>query len=184
VLHLARFTAEQLSPTPLPLSHICLTQASIHVHCLVSLPIDISTPCLNYGTRRTRSLRIVSGLSHVHFHYQADHFSLPVHARYATPGGHEANELQADLIRYYRPQNNRNRAPRHFQVVSICTSYEIIASLTGKLFSEWVTHQHRDTYASIIGHPPLLSYIAVADGESLGRAKFEMCEVSSSAAIP
>lgn len=45
------------------------------------------------------------------------------------------------------------------------------------LFSEWVTHQHRDTYASIIGHPPLLSYIAVADGESIGRAKFEMCEV-------
>lgn len=43
--------------------------------------------------------------------------------------------------------------------------------------SEWITHQHRDTYASIIGHPPMLSYISVADGESIGRAKFEMCEV-------
>lgn len=50
--------------------------------------------------------------------------------------------------------------------------------------SEWITHQHRDTYASIIGHPPLLSYIAVADGESIGRAKFEMCEVSTSAPCP
>lgn len=46
--------------------------------------------------------------------------------------------------------------------------------------SEWITHQHRDTYASIIGHPPLLSYVSVADGESIGRAKFEMCEVRDS----
>jgi len=41
---------------------------------------------------------------------------------------------------------------------------------------EWITHQHRDTYASIIGHPPLLSYVSIADGESIGRAKFEMAE--------
>ncbi|GAA97193.1 uncharacterized protein L969DRAFT_91958 [Mixia osmundae IAM 14324] len=41
---------------------------------------------------------------------------------------------------------------------------------------EWNTHQHRDTYASIVGHPPLLQYSALADGESIGRAKFEMTE--------
>ncbi|EJU00072.1 splicing factor 3B subunit 5 [Dacryopinax primogenitus] len=41
---------------------------------------------------------------------------------------------------------------------------------------DWITHQHRDTYASIVGHPPLLSYLALADGEATGRIKFEMAE--------
>ncbi|PWN34729.1 splicing factor 3B, subunit 5 [Meira miltonrushii] len=41
---------------------------------------------------------------------------------------------------------------------------------------EWITHQHRDTSASIIGHSPLLSYLAVADGESRARVKFELCQ--------
>jgi hypothetical protein len=45
-------------------------------------------------------------------------------------------------------------------------------------FSEWLTHQHRDTLASIVGHSTLSSYLAIADGESIGRVKFEMCEVS------
>lgn len=40
-----------------------------------------------------------------------------------------------------------------------------------------MTHQHRDTYASIVGHPPLLNYMAIADGEAGGRVKFELTEV-------
>jgi len=44
--------------------------------------------------------------------------------------------------------------------------------------SEWLTHQHRDTLASIIGHPSLIAYLAIADGEAIGRVKFEMTEVS------
>lgn len=43
--------------------------------------------------------------------------------------------------------------------------------------SDWITHQHRDTLASIVGHPPLTSYLALADGVSLGRVRFEMTEV-------
>lgn len=43
--------------------------------------------------------------------------------------------------------------------------------------SEWLTHQHRDTLSSIVGHPPLLSYLAIADGEAIGRVQFEMTEV-------
>ena len=45
--------------------------------------------------------------------------------------------------------------------------------------SEWLTHQHRDTLASIVGHPTLTSYMAIADGEAIGRVKFEMTEVRS-----
>ncbi|KAJ3572211.1 hypothetical protein NP233_g3236 [Leucocoprinus birnbaumii] len=41
---------------------------------------------------------------------------------------------------------------------------------------DWVTHQHRDTLASIVGHPSLTSYLAIADGEAIGRVKFEMTE--------
>jgi hypothetical protein len=40
-----------------------------------------------------------------------------------------------------------------------------------------MTHQHRDTYSSIVGHPPLLNYMAIADGEATGRVKFELTEV-------
>ncbi|THH10979.1 hypothetical protein EW145_g953 [Phellinidium pouzarii] len=43
---------------------------------------------------------------------------------------------------------------------------------------EWLTHQHRDTCASIVGHPTLSSYLAIADGESIGRVKFEMTELN------
>jgi splicing factor 3B subunit 5 len=42
--------------------------------------------------------------------------------------------------------------------------------------SEWFTHQHRDTYASIIGHPTLLNFTAIADGEATARVKFELAE--------
>ena len=45
------------------------------------------------------------------------------------------------------------------------------------LHSEWLTHQHRDTLASIVGHPQLASYLAIADGEAVGRVRFEMTEV-------
>lgn len=41
-----------------------------------------------------------------------------------------------------------------------------------------MTHQHRDTYSSIVGHPPLLNYMAIADGEATGRVKFELTEVT------
>ncbi|THV06590.1 SF3b10-domain-containing protein [Dendrothele bispora CBS 962.96] len=41
---------------------------------------------------------------------------------------------------------------------------------------EWLTHQHRDTLSSIVGHPTLTSFLALADGDSIGRVKFEMTE--------
>jgi hypothetical protein len=46
------------------------------------------------------------------------------------------------------------------------------------LLSDWLTHQHRDTCASIVGHPPLATYLSIADGEATGRVRFEMIEVS------
>ncbi|KAH8078323.1 splicing factor 3B subunit 5/RDS3 complex subunit 10 [Filobasidium floriforme] len=41
---------------------------------------------------------------------------------------------------------------------------------------EWLVHQHRDTYASIVGHPGLAAYVAIAENECIARTKFEMVE--------
>lgn len=45
-------------------------------------------------------------------------------------------------------------------------------------YSDWLTHQHRDTLTSIVGHPTLTSFLAIAEGQAIGRVKFEMTEVS------
>mmetsp|Transcript_21873 Transcript_21873/g.60806 ORF Transcript_21873/g.60806 Transcript_21873/m.60806 type:complete len:99 (-) Transcript_21873:222-518(-) len=39
---------------------------------------------------------------------------------------------------------------------------------------EWLSNQHRDTYASILGHADQLLYYATAENESLGRTRLTM----------
>ncbi|KAI9029389.1 splicing factor 3B subunit 5/RDS3 complex subunit 10 [Hyaloraphidium curvatum] len=41
---------------------------------------------------------------------------------------------------------------------------------------EFVTNQHRDSYASYIGHRNLIGYFAIAENESIGRMKFNFLE--------
>ena len=41
---------------------------------------------------------------------------------------------------------------------------------------EWLTNQHRDTYASHVGHYDQLSYFAVATNESIGRTRLQFLE--------
>lgn len=41
---------------------------------------------------------------------------------------------------------------------------------------EWMTNQHRDTYASLLGHYDQLSYMAVARNESIGRIRLEFLQ--------
>jgi len=41
---------------------------------------------------------------------------------------------------------------------------------------EWLTNQHRDTYASHVGHYDQLSYLAVARNESVQRMRLECLE--------
>ena len=38
---------------------------------------------------------------------------------------------------------------------------------------EWLTNQHRDTYASHVGHYDQLSYMAVAQNESIARTRLQ-----------
>lgn len=42
---------------------------------------------------------------------------------------------------------------------------------------DWVTNQHRDTAASVVGHAAdQLAYYAVATNESIGRTRYELLE--------
>ena len=42
---------------------------------------------------------------------------------------------------------------------------------------EWTSNIHRDSYASYIGHPPLLAYMSVGMGECRERVRSMMIEV-------
>ena len=37
---------------------------------------------------------------------------------------------------------------------------------------EWAVNIHRDSYASFVGHPTLVGYMALAENESIGRQKY------------
>ena len=41
---------------------------------------------------------------------------------------------------------------------------------------EWAVNQHRDTLASNIGHYDVLSFIAVAQSDSVGRVRYQLLE--------
>jgi splicing factor 3B subunit 5 len=41
---------------------------------------------------------------------------------------------------------------------------------------EWTANIHRDSYASYIGHPPLLSYLALGMGEAREIVRAKMIE--------
>ena len=45
---------------------------------------------------------------------------------------------------------------------------------TSKL--EWATNQMRDTIASNIGHHDMMSYISVAQSDSIGRVRYQLLE--------
>lgn len=45
------------------------------------------------------------------------------------------------------------------------------------LCSEWAVNIQRDSYASYIGHYPLLAYFAVAENESIGRERYSFMQV-------
>ena len=42
--------------------------------------------------------------------------------------------------------------------------------------SEWVVNQHRDSYASYIGHHAMVEYFAVTENETKMRVKFNFLQ--------
>mmetsp|Transcript_12893 Transcript_12893/g.24381 ORF Transcript_12893/g.24381 Transcript_12893/m.24381 type:complete len:89 (+) Transcript_12893:73-339(+) len=39
---------------------------------------------------------------------------------------------------------------------------------------DWMTNIHRDTYSTMIGNHNMISYVALCQNESVGRARFDM----------
>ena len=69
---------------------------------------------------------------------------------------------------------------RLFKIIIDGTYLTVLASLlflsVAFKLSEWVTNQHRDTYASHVAHYDQLSYYAVAQNQSIGRARLEFLQ--------
>jgi len=49
---------------------------------------------------------------------------------------------------------------------------------------EWKTNIYRDTYSSIVGHPPHAAYIALATNEPIAKVKAELIRVRASFSSP
>jgi hypothetical protein len=45
------------------------------------------------------------------------------------------------------------------------------------IYSEWAVNIQRDSYASYIGHYPMLAYFAIAENESIGRERYNFMQV-------
>ncbi|KAH0453864.1 hypothetical protein IEQ34_018188 [Dendrobium chrysotoxum] len=43
---------------------------------------------------------------------------------------------------------------------------------------EWAVNIQRDSYASYVGHYPILAYFAIAENESIGRERYNFMQVS------
>ncbi|KAL8491053.1 hypothetical protein ACS0TY_022899 [Phlomoides rotata] len=65
---------------------------------------------------------------------------------------------------------NINSQLEHLQAKYVGTGH---ADLTR---FEWAVNIHRDSYASYIGHYPVLAYFAVAENESIGRERYNFMQ--------
>lgn len=45
------------------------------------------------------------------------------------------------------------------------------------VYSEWAVNIQRDSYASYVGHYPILAYFAIAENESIGRERYNFMQV-------
>ena len=60
----------------------------------------------------------------------------------------------------------RPLTPPHTQAKYVGTGHADVTRF------EWAVNIHRDSYASFVGHHALVSYMALAENESVGRQKY------------
>jgi splicing factor 3B subunit 5 len=63
-----------------------------------------------------------------------------------------------------------NSQIEHLQAKYVGTGHADITNV------EWMLNNHRDSYASYIGHYNMLAYFAVAQNESIGRVRYEFLQ--------
>jgi len=57
------------------------------------------------------------------------------------------------------------------------TGFLVLTSALVELHSEWAVNIQRDSYASYVGHYPMLAYFAIAENESIGRERYNFMQV-------
>lgn len=65
---------------------------------------------------------------------------------------------------------NINSQLEHLQAKYVGTGHADLSRF------EWAVNMHRDSFASYIGHHPMLCYLSVAENESLGRVKYNLMQ--------
>lgn len=65
---------------------------------------------------------------------------------------------------------NINSQVEHLQAKYVGTGHADMSKF------EWALNIHRDSYASYIGHHPMVAYFGVVENESVGRVKYEMMQ--------
>ncbi|CAF2082536.1 unnamed protein product, partial [Brassica napus] len=71
--------------------------------------------------------------------------------------------LLLPTLRQYRYDFNINSQLEHLRAKYVGTGHADLSRL------EWAVNIKRDSYASYIGHYPMLAYFAIAENESIGR---------------
>ncbi|ANM66136.1 unnamed protein product [Arabidopsis thaliana] len=66
---------------------------------------------------------------------------------------------------------NINSQLEHLQAKYVGTGHADLSRF------EWAVNIQRDSYASYIGHYPMLSYFAIAENESIGRERYNFMQV-------
>lgn len=65
---------------------------------------------------------------------------------------------------------NINRSWDHIQAKYVGTGHSDMTKF------EWASNQHRDSIASHLGHSDIMTYFAVAQGDSIGRTRYALLE--------
>ena len=63
---------------------------------------------------------------------------------------------------------NINRSWDHIQAKYVGTGHSDMTKF------EWASNQHRDSIASHLGHSDIMTYFAVAQGDSIGRTRYAL----------
>merc|ERR1712110_542801 len=79
-------------------------------------------------------------------------------------GTHPIFESDFDCL----TDTNREKQMEHLQSKYVGTGHADTTKW------EWMVNTHRDSYASYIGHPDMLSHIAIAENECRARVQFNM----------
>ncbi|WZZ19526.1 hypothetical protein YC2023_112615 [Brassica napus] len=78
--------------------------------------------------------------------------------------------LLLPTLRQYRYDFNINSQLEHLQAKYVGTGHADLSRL------EWAVNIKRDSYASYIGHYPMLAYFAIAENESIGRERYNFMQ--------